>query len=60
MVQCPYLVQTDMGLNLNQILCGLLMVREVIENGLDDVSLMTRTVVGFLLGVRKSIRDQSC
>ena len=41
MVQCADLVQIDMTLNLNQRLCGLLMVWKVIENGLDDVSLMT-------------------
>ena len=41
MVQCAGLVQTDMGLNLNQRLCGLLMVWEVVKNGLDDVGLMT-------------------
>ena len=58
MVQCAGLVQTDMGLNLNQRLCGLLMVWEVIENGLDDVNLMTQTMMVFLLGVRKSVRDQ--
>ena len=59
MVQCADLVQTDMGLNLNQMLCGLLMVWEVVKNGLNDVSLMTQTVVVRLLGVRKSMRDQS-
>ena len=57
---CAGLVHTDMGLNLNQRLCGLLMVWEVVENGLDDVGLMTRTVVVHLLGVRKSMRGQSC
>ena len=41
MVQYGGLVQIDMGLNLNQRLCGLLMVWKVIENGLDDVGLMT-------------------
>ena len=51
--------QTDMSVNLNQRLCGLLMVWKVIENGLDDVGLMTRTVVVRLLGMRKSVRDQS-
>ena len=60
MVQCAGLVQTDMGLNLNQRLCGLLMVWEVFENGLDDVGLMTQTMVVRLLGMRKSMRDQSC
>ena len=54
------MVQTDMGLNLNQRLCDLLMVLEVVENGLDDVSLMTRTVVVRLLGMRKSVRDKLC
>ena len=60
MVQWADLVQTDKGLNLNQRLCGLLMVWDVIENGLDDVGLMTQTMVVHLLGVRKSVRDQSC
>ena len=59
-MQCVGLVQTDMGLNLNQRLYGLLMVWEFINNGLDDVGLMTRTVVVHLLGVRKSVRDQLC
>ena len=59
MVSCADLVQNDMGLNLNQRLCGLLMEYKVINNGLDDVSLMTHTVVVRLLGVRKSVRDQS-
>ena len=60
MVQCADLVQIDMGLNLNQMLYGLLMVWEVIENGLDDVGLMTQTMVVCLLGVRKSMRDKLC
>ena len=60
MVLCAGLVQTDMGLNLNERLCGFLMVWEVVENGLDDVSLMTQTVVVRLLGMRKSVRDQLC
>ena len=58
MVQCANLVQTDMSLNLNQRLCGLLMVYEVIENGLNDVSLMTQNEVVRLSGLRKSVRDQ--
>ena len=41
MVQCADLVQNDMGLNLNQSLCGLLMVWKVVKNGLDDVGLRT-------------------
>ena len=41
MVLCVGLVQTNMGLNLNQGLCGLLMVWKVVENGHDDVGLMT-------------------
>ena len=60
MVQCADMVQTVMCLNLNQRPCGLLMVWEVIENGLDDVSLMTQTMVVHLLGMRKSMRDQLC
>ena len=59
-MQCADLVQTDISLNLNQRLCGLLMVWKVIENGLDDVGLMTRTMVVCLLGMRKSVRDQLC
>ena len=60
MVQCANLVQIDMGLNLNHRLCGLLIVWKVVKNGLDDVNLMTQTVVVHLLGMRKSVRDQSC
>ena len=60
MVMCGGMVQTDMGLNLNQRLCGLLMVCEVIENRLDGVGSMSRMVVVHLLGVRKSVRDQLC
>ena len=60
MVQCADLVQTDMSMNLNQRLCGLLMVWKVVKNGLDDVSLMTCIVAVRLLGMRKSVRDQSC
>ena len=60
MVLCGGLVQTDMGLNLNSRLCGLLMVCEVIENRLDDVGSMSRMVVVRLLGVRKSVTDQLC
>ena len=43
MVLCGGLVQTDMGLN--QRLCGLLMVCEVIKNQLDGVSSTFRMVV---------------
>ena len=60
MVQYGGIVQTGMGVNLNQRMCGLLMVWEIVENGLDDVSLMTQTVVVHLLGMRKSMRDQLC
>ena len=60
MVLCAGLVQTDVGLNMNQRLCGPLMVWEVIENGLDGVISMTQIVVVCLLGVRKSVRDQLC
>ena len=49
-----------MGLNLNQRLCGLLMVWEIAENGFDSASLMSRMVVVRLLGVRKSVGDQLC
>ena len=60
MVQYGGLVQIDMGLNLNQRLCGLLMVWEIAENSFDDVSLMSQIVVVCLLGMRKSVRDQLC
>ena len=60
MVRCGGLVQNDMGLNLNQRLCVLLMVWEVIENGVNDVGSMTQIVVVFLLGVRKSVSAQLC
>ena len=60
MVLCGGLVQTDMGLNLNQRMCGLLMVCEVIRNRLDGVDSMSRMVVTRLLGVRKSVGDQLC
>ena len=60
MVQYANLVQTEMGLNLNQRLCGLLMVWEIIENGFDDISLMSQMVVVRLLGMRKSVGDQLC
>ena len=49
-----------MSLNLNERMSGLLMVWKVVENGLDDVDLMTHNVVFFLLGMRKSMRDQLC
>ena len=60
MVQYGGLVQTDTGLNLNQRLCGLLMVCEVIENGLEGVGSMFQIVVVHLLDVRKSVGDQLC
>ena len=60
LVLCACLVQIDMGLNLNQRLCGLLMVCEVVENRLDGVSSMFRMVVVHLLGMRKSVGDQLC
>ena len=60
MVQFAGMVQTDMGLNLNQRLCGLLMVWEITENGFDGVCLMSQMVVFHLLGVRKSVGDQLC
>ena len=41
MVQYGGLVQTSMGLNLNQRICGPLMVWEITENGFDDVDLMS-------------------
>ena len=60
MVRYGGLVQTDMGLNQNQRLCGLLMVWEIAENDFDGVGLMSRMVVVHLLGVRNSMRDQLC
>ena len=60
MMQFAGLVQTDMGLNMNQRLCGLLMVWEIAENSFDGVGLMSQMVVVHLLGVRKSVGDQLC
>ena len=60
MVLCVGLVQIDMGLHLIQRLCGLLMVWEFVENGLDGVGSMSRIVVVRLLGMRKSMGDQLC
>ena len=60
MVRCGDLVQTDMGLSQNQRLCGPLMVWEIAENSFNDVGLMSRMVVVFLLGVKKSVEDQLC
>ena len=57
---CGGLVQTDMGLNLNQRLCVLIMVCEAIKNRHDGVSSMSQMVVVRLLGVRKSVGDQLC
>ena len=60
MVKYGGLVQTDMGLNMNQRLCSLLMVLEITANSFDDVILMSRMVVVHLLGMRKSVGDQLC
>ena len=60
MVQSRGMVQTGMGLNMNQRPCGLLMVWEITENGFDGVGLMSRMVVVCLLGMRKSVGDQLC
>ena len=60
MVQCGGLVQTNTSLNLNQRLCGLLMVCEVVESGFDGVGLTSRMVVVCLLGMRKRVEDQLC
>ena len=60
MVLCGGLVYTNMGMNMNQKLCGLLMVCEVVENRLDGVGSTFRMVVVHLLGVRKSVGDQLC
>ena len=54
------MVQTDMGLNLNQRLCGLLMVWEITENSFVGVAWVFRMVVVHLLGVRKNVEDQLC
>ena len=54
------LVQTDMGLNKNQRLCGPLMVWEIAKNGFDGVDLVFQMVVVHLLGVRKLVEDQLC
>ena len=49
-----------MGLNLNQRLCGVLMVWEINKNGLDGVNSVFQIVVVPLLGVRRSMGDQFC
>ena len=60
MVLCGGMAQNDMGLNLNQRLCDLLMVCEVIKNRLDGASSMSQMVVVHLLVMRKCMRDQLC
>ena len=60
MVRCGGLVQTDMGLNQNQRLCGPLMVWEITESGFDGADQVFQMVVVRLLGVRKIVEDQLC
>ena len=60
MVRYGGLVQTGMGLNLNQRLCGLLMAWEFAKNGFYGVGSTSRMVVVHLLGVRKIMKDQLC
>ena len=58
MVQYVDLAQNGMIPSLNQRLCGILMVKRVIENGLDGVGSRTQTVVDRFSSVRKSMGDQ--
>ena len=51
---------TDMGLNQNQRLCGLLMVWEIAENVFDSADRVFLMVVVHLSGMRKSMEDQLC
>ena len=60
MVGCGGLVQTDMGLNWNQRLCGPLIVWEINESGFDGADQVFQMVVVRLLGVRKIVEDQFC
>ena len=60
MGKCRGLVQTDMGLNQNQRLCGPLMVWDITENSYDGADLVFQMVVVRLLGVRKIVEDQLC
>ena len=60
MVRCVGLVQTDMGLNQNQRLCGPLMVWEIAESGFDSADQVFQMVVVCLLGLRKIVEDQLC
>ena len=59
-MRCGGLVQTDMGLNQNQRLCGPLMVWEITESGFDGADQVFQMVVVHLLGVRKIMEDQLC
>ena len=60
MVQCAVVGQIGMNLSHIQRLYGLMMVKKVVENDLDDGDLKTQTEVDRLLGVRKSMVDQWC
>ena len=60
MVQYGGLVQTDMGLNQNQRLCGSLTVWEIAESSFDGADQVFQMVVVRLLGVRKIMEDQLC
>ena len=60
MVRCGGLVQTDMGLNQNQRLCGPLTVWGITESGFDGADQVFQMVVVSLLGVRMSVEDQLC
>ena len=60
MVQCECLVQTDIGLNQNQRLCGPLTMWEITESGFDGADQVVQMVVVRLLGVRKIMEDQLC
>ena len=60
MVRYGGLVQTNMGLNQNQRLCGPLMVWEITKSGFDGANQVFQMVVVHLLGVRKIVQDQFC
>ena len=60
MVRCGGLVQTDMGLNQNQRLCGPLTVWDIAESDFEGADQVFQMVVVRLLGVRKIMEDQLC
>ena len=60
MMQCGGLVQTDMGMNQNQSLCGPITVWAITKSGFDGADQVFQMVVVHLLGVRKIMEDQLC